>query len=182
MRNTIKTAIQAFAVFVLFLLLLPVDSSAEFYRWIDSEGVLHVTDDLGRVPQSKRHGVQTYESTPADESPAPSPYVVKERKGVKAELYGDYPAEWWLNTLRKKRSDVQSIEAGIQSKKQFISLFEGGRRFGQIYETEDVKKYELFKVEILEDTLKLKTAQAELVELERKAVAHGVPEGVRGGG
>ena len=181
-----KTGVLVSAVLVVFfmLLVLPSDSSAALYRWTDSDGVLHITDDLGKVPPAKRYKVQTLESTPAEKAPAPSPApsasVVKERKGAK--LYGDHPVEWWLNTLRKKRSDIQSIEAGVQSKKQFISVFEGGRRFGQIYGPEDVKKYELFKVEITEDASRLETAKAELADLERKARIFGVPEGVRGGG
>ncbi len=186
MRNTKKTGILTPAGLVAFflVLLLPTGSAANLYRWTDSDGVLHITDDLGKVPQERREGVKTFKSTPAQEPlaerAAPPPSVMKERKG--AELYGDHPVEWWLNTFRKKRRDIQSLEAGIQSKKQFISVFEGGRRFGQIYGEEDVKRYELSKAEVVDDASRLDGIKAELAELERKAAIYGVPEEIRGGG
>ena len=184
MRNIIKTGALLPAVFISLslVLLLPAGSAADLYRWTDSDGVLHITDDLGKVPQGRREGVKTFKSTPAEEAPVPSPapptYVEKERKG--AELYGDYPIEWWLNTFRKKRSDIQSLEAGIESKKQFVKVFEGGRRFGQIYGEEDVQRYELFKVETADDSLKIDELKADLAELERKAIIYGVPEEIWG--
>jgi hypothetical protein len=182
MRNTIKTGAQFSAVFVSFFLVLlfSAPSSADLYRWTDSDGVLHITDDLGKVPERRRHGVKTFKSTAAEEAPALAPprIVRKERKG--AELYGDHPAEWWLNTFRKKRSEIQSLEAGIVSKEQFISVFEGGRRFGQIYGKEEVERYELFKVEVATDFTRLEELKGLLAELERKARIYSVPEEVRG--
>ena len=186
MRNIIKTGALLPAVFISLslALLLPAGSAADLYRWTDSDGVLHITDDLGKVPQERRYGVKTFKSTPAEEAPvlktAPPSYIAPERKG--AELYGDHPVEWWLNTFRKKRSEIQSLEAGIVSKKQFVSVFEGGRRFGQVYGEEDVKRYELLKVEAADDSSKLDGLKAELAELKRKAAIYGVPEEVRGGG
>lgn len=50
------------------LLLSPV-ASAEFYRWVDAAGRLHVTDDLSQVPDSIRARVEAA----AAERPAESP-------------------------------------------------------------------------------------------------------------
>ena len=180
MRNTIKTGVLLPAVLLAFslALLLPAPSAADLYRWTDSDGVIHITDDLGRVPERRRHGVETFKSTPVEEAPTPPPRIVrKERKG--AELYGDHPVEWWLNTFRKKRSEIQSLEAGIESKKQFISVFDGGRRFGQIYGKEEIKRYERYKVEVAEDFTRLEELKGALTELERKARIYGVPKEVR---
>jgi hypothetical protein len=180
MRNIIKTGALLPAVFILLslVLLLPAGSAADLYLWTDSDGVLHITDDLGKVPQGRRSGVKTFKSTPLEAAPAARPappvYIEKERKG--AELYGDHPVEWWLNTFRKTRSEIQSLEAGIESKRQFISVFEGGRRFGQIYGKEDIERYELFKVEAAEDSSRLDELKAGMAELKRKAAIYGVPE------
>ena len=48
-------------------------SAAEYYRWFDDSGVLHITDNLHNVPQKQREGAKRIQ---APESPrAPEPEV-----------------------------------------------------------------------------------------------------------
>jgi clan AA aspartic protease (TIGR02281 family) len=57
-------------------------SAAEYYRWVDENGVLHITDNLHNVPAKQREGanrVQARESPRAPE-PEPKPQSVAPRK------------------------------------------------------------------------------------------------------
>jgi len=49
-----------FLIIVLTLMLVPIISSAEFYKFRDESGVLHYTDDLFAVPKEQRPKVEAY--------------------------------------------------------------------------------------------------------------------------
>ncbi len=171
------------AVF-LSVLFLPAHSSADLYRWTDDDGVLHITDDLGKVPEDERVGIKTFKSTPPEKAelpdvrpPTPGPADNGQRG---PELYGDQTLEWWINTFRKKIGEVRNIESGIYAKKQFMEVFEGGRRFGQIHGEEEIERYERLSQEVPEDESRIEELKDELAELRRKATIHGVPRDIRG--
>ena len=52
-------------VIVLTLMLVPLISSAEFYKYKDESGVLRYTDDLNEIPKDQRPNMDAY-SEPAD--------------------------------------------------------------------------------------------------------------------
>jgi hypothetical protein len=162
------------------LLAIPPSTYADLYQWTDKDGVLHITDDMGKVPEDIRWKVKTFKTTPPKEVEPYRPVeeVVPEEK--RDELYGDEPLEWWLNTFRKMNQDIQAIEGRIAARKQYMDIFEGGRRFGQTYAAEDVERYEKFKKEMPEDKKELEELEEELMELRRKATIHGVPREIRG--
>ena len=63
----------------------------------------------------------------------------------------------------------------IETKKNFVQMFESGRRFGQTYEEADVDKYNAYKAELPADEQGLRDLNDEVAELKRKAVILGVP-------
>ncbi len=171
------------AVFLL-ILFLPAHSPADLYRWTDDDGVLHITDDLGKIPEEERAGMKVFKSRPPekadlDDVRPPTPEDAENGR-KRPELYGDQTLEWWINTFSKKIGEVRAIESGIYAKKQFVEVFEGGRRFGQIYGKEEVARYERLSQEIPEDESRLKGLKKELDELRRKAAIYGVPREARG--
>jgi len=167
----------------LALIILLLTSSAvyaDLYEWTDNKGVVHFTDDLGKVPESLRSGVKTHKpgpKRPGDEEPSLAP--ASPAAGTAPELYGDHPLEWWLNTFRKLRNDKQSVEASVAAKEQYINMFDGGRRVGQIFSKEDVDRYETLKKEVPVDKERIQSLQDELDELTRKATIAGVPKDIR---
>ncbi len=171
------------AVFLL-VLFLPAHSPADLYRWTDDDGVLHITDDLGRVPEEERAAVKVFKSRPPGKAGPDEvrPLTIERADDGRRrpELYGDQTLEWWVNTFRKKIGEVRKTESGLYTKKQFMEVFEGGRRFGQIYGEEEVAKYERFSQEVSDDESRLEEFEDELDELRRKATIYGVPREVRG--
>ncbi|MBI5587810.1 MAG: DUF4124 domain-containing protein [Deltaproteobacteria bacterium] len=167
---------------VLMLLTASV-AYAELYEWKGKDGVIHLTDDLGKVPESERARVRTHAATPrkaVEEAPPPS---APEQPALppSPELYGDQSLEWWLNTFRKKREEMQSLQTSIAAKEQYVSVFDGGRRLGQTYGKDEVERYTKNKEEIPADKQRLKDLQDELDELTRKATIAGVPKAIREG-
>ncbi|MBI5468683.1 MAG: DUF4124 domain-containing protein [Deltaproteobacteria bacterium] len=171
--------IARWALIILFLTSSAV--YAQFYEWTDKDGVTHITDDLGKVPESLRPDVKIHKTTPAVEEEEAPPVPEIPNGEAAPELYGDHSLEWWLNTFRKIREEKQAIESSVAAKEQYINIFDGGRRVGQVYSREVVERYENFKKEVLADRERLKGFQDELDELTRKATIAGVPRAIREG-
>lgn len=174
-----KTTVCAIAA-ILLLSLSP--AYADFYQWTGKDGVLHITNDMQNVPEDQRAGVKVFKSTPAEKTPmgiqpVHEPPRFEERK---EELYGDETLEWWLQTFRKKNEEINSAESAAAVKRQFIDLFEGGRRLGQIYGQTEAETYGKYKKELPDDEERLKTLKDEREELLRKARIFGVPKEIRG--
>lgn len=169
----------------IFLTLLAVSflassALADLYQWTDKEGVLHLTNDIGSVPEDYRGKVKVYKSAPAEKKKEAVPEAQPPEQEKGEELYGDQTLDWWKETFRKKTEDLQALEAGYNAKKQFIAVFEGGRRFGQVFSTEDVETYNRYLKELPRDEASLNALKDELSELRRKARILGVPKSVRG--
>jgi clan AA aspartic protease (TIGR02281 family) len=59
--------------FIVFGFLLQPLAAAEYYRWIDDSGVLHITDNLHNVPPKNREGANRIQAK--DNPPLPEPQV-----------------------------------------------------------------------------------------------------------
>ena len=72
-----KSPISYYAILVLQLALLGPLQSAEYYRWVDERGVLHITDNLHDVPSNQRpragRVVAPESSRPAEPERKPAP-------------------------------------------------------------------------------------------------------------
>ena len=154
---------------------------AEIYHWTDEDGVLHITDDLGKVPEEQRGKVNVFETKPDREGPPEEGPVVEPPPAVEVEeLYDGMPLSWWKKQFKERRESIAGVEGAYTKKKQFVEVFEAGRRFGQVYEERDIETYERYKKEIPEDEEGLEGLAEVLEELQRKARSAGVPKKVRG--
>jgi len=172
---------------VFLFLLLPSFVLADIYRWTDSDGTLHITDDLNKVPLEHRKKITTMETEPAVRG-------VRAR-GVKAgsvtgknevrpkdaemEIYGDHPLAWWLLTFKKLRREVDTAKNELENKKQFIEVFRRGRRLGQHNKPEDIETFNKYKADIPLIKKRLRTSERKLEDLNRRARLSGVPKNVR---
>ncbi|MFQ5428377.1 MAG: DUF4124 domain-containing protein [Thermodesulfobacteriota bacterium] len=157
---------------------------ADLYKWEDSRGVLHITDDLGKVPEDKRHGVKVYKIKPAPKRHlGETPVHIQPTELVREkppELYGGQTLQWWKDAFFKIGEEKDTLQDEIQKKAQFITVFEGGRRFGQVFGELEVSLYERYKEEIIKDEERLKDIEEKLKDLQRKATINGVPRQIRG--
>jgi hypothetical protein len=183
MKTVKKTWIAHFVFQFIFITFLSGLSPAfaEIYHWTDEEGVLHITDDLGKVPEEYRSKAKVFETGPAEEEPAVEPAPPPAAPGLEVEeLYDGQPLDWWKEEFEKIEKRIAELEGAYNKKRQFVSVFEAGRRFGQVFEQSDVETYQRYKKEIPEDEKRFEELDGELEELRRKARSAGVPKEVRG--
>jgi len=172
----------------IFLAFLSGTAYADLYQWSDERGRLHITDSMEKVPSKYRGEVKVFKGGPS-ESPAPeegvdgaqtdsgtAPAVEGEQPD---EIYGEETLEWWIQSLQKKSSEISELQASVATKTSFVELFESGRRFGQIYDSKDVAKYEAFKKELPVELKELSALKEEYEDLQGKAVRAGVPKEIR---
>lgn len=168
-----------------FLILSPFYVRADFYRWTDDKGVLHVTDDPSNVPAKywEEGKLKKEEVKPAQEEGGTikqvQPDTGKQPEEEKAELYGDQPLDWWKTKFDELRTNISESEGTLAREKNFVSVYEGGLRYGKIYSRDEISQYETYKNDIGSLEEKIKNLKSELVELQRKATTHGVPRNIR---
>jgi hypothetical protein len=154
-------------------------SYAEIYQWTDKSGVVHMTNEISRVPDEYRDQLKTFK--PSKKNIQGEPVLQNEpARNAGPELYGDETLEWWKENFRKKREDTQAAEQSIAAKKEFMKMFEGGRRGGQIYDAKDIDRSEAYKKELPADESRVNALKDEIAELVRKAKINGVPRTVYG--
>lgn len=164
----------------LLLFLLAGPALADLYQWKDESGVIHITDSMEKVPSKYRAEVRIFKEGPKQ---APSPDLdVTTPPSLEQEadeLYGDQTLEWWRQSFQKKREEITGLQSSINAKTQFMEVFESGRRFGQVFDTESVARYNILKEELPEDLKRLTALREEYSEFQDKAVRAGVPKEIR---
>lgn len=173
MRKTICAAV--------LLVFFAAPAFADLYQWKDERGVIHITDSMEKVPQKYRDQVRVFKERPQeDRSPeleTETPPVLEE-KGQE-DLYGDQTLEWWRQSFQKKREEISNLQTSINTKTQFLEVFEAGRRFGQIFDSESSAKYRIIKEELPEDLRRLAELREEYEDFQREATRAGVPKSIR---
>lgn len=174
----------------LFLLFSAGLASADLYQWKDESGIIHITDSMEKVPSKYRDEVRVFKESPKDstapeDAPAQDDAVIESDEQLPLdvpgeELYGGETLDWWSETLKEKRAEIDALQASVDSKTDFMRVFEGGRRFGQLYEAEDVDKYKSYQKEVPQELTKLKTLKENYAGLKERARRAGVPEDIRG--
>lgn len=160
---------------------------AEWYRWVDDEGKLHVTDDIGTIPDEKRFEMEVFKVTPPEKrqevrQPVPEASPGAPAPGVDkgdAELYGGETLRWWKESFVGLNKEISELEEEVQTKERFVELFISGRRVGQIYGEDDVRTYESYSAELPKDQESLERLKTRREELVQRATKAGVPRAVR---
>jgi len=169
-------------IFGLLLYLSPSPVLADIYYWVDTEGVMHITDDMNKVPSEYREKISTMETEPAEKAVEKEAVTGKETQKSKTpeqELYGDHPLDWWRLSFNRVRSEIEAANKELEQKEQFISVFKRGRKLGQRNTAKDVETFEKYSVELPLIKNRLDGLKDKLEELQRSARNSGVPKDIR---
>jgi clan AA aspartic protease (TIGR02281 family) len=63
--------------------------AAEYYRWVDENGVLHITDNLHDVPPNQREGVNRIQTKETPRAPAPEVKPATRKASIPFERSGN---------------------------------------------------------------------------------------------
>jgi len=58
-------------IVTVFYILSATSVSAEYYQWIDQDGIKHFTDDVSEIPEDQRPGLNIYKSIKTPEKKKP---------------------------------------------------------------------------------------------------------------
>jgi clan AA aspartic protease (TIGR02281 family) len=72
----------------IFIASLSAASAAEYYRWVDQNGVLHFTDNLHNIPEKQRNAVTRIQTKQSPRSPEPERTAVLGKASVPFEKHG----------------------------------------------------------------------------------------------
>ncbi len=176
--NSMKRYI--FIVISLFLL-LPSFVLADIYRWTDKEGIMHITDDMGKVPFEYREKISTMETD--EPVKALKVRAVKNRRmkteSSELEVYGDHPLMWWRLSFVKLRSKIDSAKKELEQKEDFILMFRRGRRLGQHIKPKNIETFRRYEVEVPLIKERLLKNQKKMNDLRRRGRISGVPKEIR---
>ena len=97
---------------LIFLMLIVFISPAyadTIYKWVDKDGVVNFTDDIGKVPPSYRDRVEKEERKDVKEKVIPRSQAVTredEPKEIRADLYGR-DETWWREKVRPWKEQLK---------------------------------------------------------------------------
>jgi predicted RNase H-like nuclease (RuvC/YqgF family) len=163
---------------VLCLVLLPVASRAELYRWVDDKGTINFTEDFQSIPKQFRTSAQSTDDVistePAPSEPAGEKAVEQfddgSRKGsAVVPRYSDKRGEEWRDELRQARAEVKAYQDHLEMKRRMLADTSRMGRREYLGLQNDVKELEV----------KVDELRGRLDRLERAADRAGVPANFR---
>lgn len=174
---------------------------AAVYEWVDSQGGVHFTDDLDKVPARYRKAVKTREPVTGREAVAPpapqqpSPPAAPPEKAV--ALPGGHDESWWRARFSSLRAEISNIQNNLPEKKETLTklhrkwVISKGRtpKAGERLDDVDsfVNKsalstpgkhrvaYYAMKAEIEGDQARIRGLEEQLASLDAEATRAGVP-------
>lgn len=67
-------------IVTVFYILSATSVSAEYYQWIDQDGIKHFTDDVSEIPEDQRPGLNIYKSIKTPEKKKPDKNKIDKNK------------------------------------------------------------------------------------------------------
>jgi hypothetical protein len=153
-------------VAALILLLSPLTSRADIYRWQDSTGTVHFTDDVTTIPpQYRKDSTMIIREAPSFGPPAQAPSSGTTSVGPSTEekvVIKVPPDEDDPNAL------VEELKAKIAAKEQHIGAVDAKRSLAtnplrnRFVDQKDLELYKKYKTELPGDRQRLKELESSL--------------------
>jgi hypothetical protein len=170
-----------------FLLLLGImvmvgAAHASTYEWVDSQGVMHFTDDSDKIPFKYRNKVRQLDLAPVPGEKELPPAQPQQQPAVETipavdeakSLYGGHDATWWRAGFKARRDEMKTIQEALPDKKEKLNVL---RRKRNLYQKSgDRTAYYDLLVEIEKDEARIKELQGQLADLDAEAAKSGVPQ------
>src|SRR3990172_11850834 len=74
--------------FFLLCLSTGLPAAAEYYRWVDQNGVVHFTDNLHNIPEKQRGGANRIEAKESPKTAEPTPKITATKASIPFEKHG----------------------------------------------------------------------------------------------
>jgi len=167
---------------MLLLLAFPPTARCAFYRWVDAEGVTHLTDDPDTIParyqkRAKKLGLPeerpssgaagTPQSPPQPAPQAPQP------AGAQEPPFGGHPEPWWRENFSALRGELDTVQKDLADRQTKIAAL---RRKRAIYmRAQDREAVNAMQDAISADEVRIAQLQNQISALELEAAKAAVP-------
>lgn len=167
--NQIYKKILAFVLPILPTIVMGASASAD-YKWVDEEGVIHLTDDLQNMPERYRPQAEKVEPPPLQKAPrTPLPLSLNEE--VDAQGHGK---DWWQSRVREWEEERDRAIAQIGK----LNLERADLQFKNLMPSERIQERNRISQEITLEEGKKREAERMLNEdLPEEARKAGAPSG-----
>ena len=128
-------------IVTVFYILSATSVSAEYYQWIDQDGIKHFTDDVSEIPEDQRPGLNIYKSIKTPEKKKPDKNKIDKNKPDKKKNLITHESL----VLKKDSLDIESdnlVKKRETLRKQKKSL--SGKKYNKLV-TElntEIQKYQ----------------------------------------
>ena len=163
------------AAFLLFLLSPPAPSRADIYRWEDSQGTVHFTDDITNIPsQYRKNSTLLIREAPSVVPPpqaAPPAGIPQASPPPNARPALSAQEQATLDAAREKEdlvSQVEQLKAKIAAKEKHISAVDAKRSLAvnplrnRFVDQADLDLYDKYQTELPADRERLKELESRL--------------------
>jgi predicted nucleic acid-binding Zn-ribbon protein len=162
--------------FILLIGILVMASAAHAatYEWTDSQGGLHFTDNLDKVPAKYLNKVRKVDVQPViQEKEQPSQTEQKSIAPAAQNLFGGHDEMWWRSSFRALRDEMKNLQDGLPGKRDKLNEL---RRKLYIFSKPSARiAYNDMDAEIGRDETRITDLQKQLSDLDDAAAKAGVP-------
>jgi len=169
-------------LFLLGLMVMVATADAATYQWVDSQGVMHFTDDPDKIPFKYRNKARQLDLSPVPGEKAPPPAQPQRQPVVEPappvekanSLYAGHNETWWRASFRARYDEMRLIQQALPDKKEKLNIL---RRKRIIYQKPGYRTaYHDMLAEIEKDEARIKEVQKLLADLNAEADRSGVPQ------
>jgi len=124
------------------------DRKQVLYQWIDGKGVVHITDDLNKVPKQYRANARRLETVPGEEEsqsePKPqvrtAPFNSEDREEREAELKDDWQQR--MRAAKRRLANAEQRYKELEKKRDAAIMSWGGPASGRTEGREEAARLE----------------------------------------
>lgn len=161
-------------IFFVGLMVIAAIAHAVTYKWTDSSGGVHFTDNLDKVPAKYLNKVRKVDvDTEIPKNEQPSRLEQKTIAPPAQKLLGGHDEMWWRSSFKVLRGEIKAIQNGLPGKKDELSNL---RRKYVIFNKPSTRvAYNELNADIEKDEARIEELQKQLATLDDAAAKAGVP-------
>jgi hypothetical protein len=155
-------------------MVMAVVAHAADYEWTDSQGGLHFTDNLDKVPAKYLNKVRKLDVKPViQEKEQPSQPEQMSIAPEAQNLFGGHDEMWWRSSFKALRDEMKSIQDNLPGKTERLTEL---RRKLYIFSKPSTRvAYNDMDGEIGKDEARVSELQKKLADQDESAAKAGVP-------
>ncbi len=166
-----REAVMRIFIMSIGIMVMAAAAFADTFEWTDSQGGIHFTDNIDKVPAKYRDKAQKVDIQPiiqGEEKTAPTPATPAIQN-----LYGGHDEGWWRSRFSALRNEMKTIQDGLPAKReQFTNQH---RRYIIFNKPQDRLAQNDLNDDIKKDEARIEEIRKQLDELDIEASKAGVP-------